>query len=180
MVAKKKMGIAICTALASAVIFIAVLFFSVRELSYRRPYLDTAKACDVELSLVYAVMKAESGFHEKAISSAGAVGLMQLMPATAEFVCRMNDLEFSPTKLTEGEYNLKIGCLYLKYLLNRFNVASTAIAAYNAGEGTVSEWLKNEEYSADGITLNEIPYPETKQYVKKVEKNLKNYLFFYH
>ena len=88
-------------------------------------------------------------------------------------------MEFSSEKLCEGEYNVRLGCLYLSYLLERFPEEKTALAAYNAGEGKVRGWLKDERYSADGTRLNKIPYPETEEYVKKVMKFRKNYLFFY-
>ncbi len=147
--------------------------------NYRRPCRDVVERSGLSPALVYAVMKAESGFDEKAQSRAGAVGLMQIMPATAEFVCRENGVEFLPEKLTDGEYNVRLGCLYLRYLLRRFPREETALAAYNAGEGTVREWLKNERYSTDGERLESIPYPETEQYVKKVIEFRKKYLFFY-
>lgn len=156
-----------------------VLFFSIRAVGYQRPYREIVVEMELDGELVYAVMKAESGFREEAESHSGALGLMQLMPATAEFICRRNQLEFQPERLKEGEYNLRLGCLYLKYLLERFEEA-TAIAAYNAGEGTVAGWLKRPELSEDGRTLQTIPYPETAEYVKKVVKFRKNYFFFYH
>ena len=169
---------------AAAILFAAFcafsLYFGVKTFAYRRPCREVVDQMGVEEALVYAVMKAESGFNEDAVSGAGAVGLMQLMPSTAEFVCRMNGIDFDLSKLKEGEYNTKLGCLYLKYLMKRFQEEETAVAAYNAGEGIVGEWLKDEEYSADGSTLKRIPYPETAQYVKKVKKFRKNYRFFYH
>lgn len=167
--------------IGSIVVFIGVLlifgFFIWWKASYRRPYRAEVEGSGLSPSLVYAVMKAESGFDEKATSRAGAIGLMQLMPSTAEFLCRRNHLEFAVGRLYEGEYNVRLGCLYLKYLLERFPAEETALAAYNAGEGTVQSWLKAEA-SADG-RLRAIPYPETARYVKKVMKFRKKYLFFY-
>lgn len=161
---------------------IALLFlvgFVWAAMAYRRPCRETVEKSGLSPALVYAVIKAESGFDERAKSRAGAVGLMQLLPSTAEFVCRLNGLEFSPEKLTEGSYNVRLGCLYLDYLLNRFSAEETALAAYNAGEGTVWEWLRDGRYSSDGEHLMHIPYPETENYVKKVLKFRKNYLIFY-
>lgn len=173
-----KRGAKICL-WASALV--AALFFCgcAIRLSYRRPYREIVAESGVEEGLVFAVMKAESGFRESAVSEAGAVGLMQLLPATADFVCRKNGLSFVPERLSEGSYNVRLGCLYLRYLLERFP-EETALAAYNAGEGTVTKWLKNSEFTDDGVSLSRIPYPETARYVKKVEKYRKNYLFFYH
>lgn len=149
------------------------------ELSYPRPYRETVSQSGLDPHLVYAVMKAESGFDERALSAAGAVGLMQLKPSTAEFICNRAKIAYEKDMLRIGEYNVKVGCLYLLYLLERFPAEETAIAAYNAGEGTVSAWLKNPKYSEDGRILKEIPYSETRNYLKKILKFRKIYDFFY-
>ena len=146
---------------------------------FRRPHREIVEGSGLDPALVYAVMKAESGFNEEAESPAGALGLMQLMPATAEFICRKHGVPFELERLKEGEYNTRLGCLYLKYLGERFE-EETMIAAYNAGEGTVSRWLENAEFSEDGRTLKRIPYPETAAYVKKVGNLRKKYRIFYH
>ena len=146
--------------------------------NYPRAYADVVEETGIEPFLAYSVMKAESDFREDIVSRAGAVGLMQIKPSTAEYICRREGIEFEPERLTEGEYNVRLGCLYLKYLLGKFEEGA-AIAAYNAGEGVVSEWLKNPDLSSDGCVLDRIPYPETEQYVKKIEKFRKIYDFYY-
>lgn len=165
---------------AAAVLACAVVCALSIFLSFRRPFRQAVEKSGVSPALAYAVMKAESGFDENAESPAGAVGIMQLMPSTAEFVCRLYGIPFEAEKLRDGAYNTALGCRYLIYLSERFPVPETAIAAYNAGEGTVTGWLNDEAYSTDGITLNAIPYPETARYVKKVEKFRKIYQFLYH
>lgn len=149
------------------------LFFA-----FRRAERETVELSGVEPALVYAVIKAESGFSEKAESRAGAVGLMQLLPSTAQFIAEKNHVEYSPERLKESGYNVRLGCMYLGYLLERFG-EETALAAYNAGEGTVLKWLKDPRFSPDGERLSEIPYPETARYVKKVIKFRKIYRFLY-
>ena len=72
-----------------------------------------------------------------------------------------------------------LGCMYLSYLLKRFPDETTAICAYNAGEGAVRQWLANERYSSDGITLTTIPYAETSAYEKKVASFRKIYEILY-
>lgn len=175
---KRKRSLCFAVGLVIVLVILIALFFGWRA-SYRRPYRNIVKESGLDESLVYAVMKAESGFNEEAKSNAGAVGIMQLMPSTAEFVCEMEGLEFNIARLKEGEYNVRLGCLYLIYLLKRFPAEETALCAFNAGEGTVSEWLADSEYSRDGITLEKIPYGETRAYVKKVIKFRKIYEFFY-
>ncbi len=158
--------------------FVVVVCLGVFFNAYRRPCRKIVERLSSEPALVFALIKAESGFCADAVSSAGAVGLMQLLPSTAKFVCEREGMEFDEARLTDQEYNVTLGCLYLKYLLRRFPVPETAVAAYNAGEGVVGEWLENENYSKDGKNLFSIPYPETRTYVKKIVKFKKIYSYF--
>ncbi len=139
---------------------------------------------DVPVELVYSVIKTESNFDPAAVSAKGAIGLMQMMPKTFEWItndllCDYHNVEM----LYDPETNIKYGTYYLSRLLNKFNDLDTAIAAYNGGEGNVGEWLKDKRYSDDGVKLNidDIPseYSETKQYVKKVNKALSKYRELY-
>ena len=164
--------------LTAVFLFFAALFFAVRY-AFRRPYADIVTKSSAEDELVYAIMKAESGFNERAVSRAGAVGLMQLMPSTARFVCEREGVVYDGTKLSEGDYNVTLGCMYLVYLLSKFEVLNTAVAAYNAGEGTVEKWLNDKSLSRDGKNLTDIPYRETREYVKKVCSYRKIYKMIY-
>ena len=174
MSAKKKTVIAIFSAAALLIALISFLYGS-----YRRPYREEVRGSGVNEALVFAVMKAESGFREDVKSRAGAVGMMQLLPSTAQFICEREGLEFYAEKLTDGAYNVRLGCLYLHYLLEKFDCKETAVAAYNAGEGVVAEWLAIQEYSDDGVRLKKIPYPETQSYVKKIVRFEKGYTLLY-
>lgn len=127
----------------------------------------------ISRSLVYAVMECESGFDEKAVSSAGASGLMQLMPETFDWILPNTGEE--ERNIFSSRQNTEAGCKYLSYLLKRFELTETALAAYNAGEGNVCLWLGNPEYSSDGRSLKEIPYPETKMYVDRVLRRTAEY-----
>ena len=169
----KKIGLAAIGIL----IFLAVLF-AVFAASFRRPQRKTVLQYSDAPALAFAVMKAESGFSEHAVSKAGAIGLMQLLPSTALYICELNHIEYHAERLTEGKYNVMLGCIYLNYLASRFFDVTTVLAAYNAGEGVVSTWLKNTQYSDDGVHLKSIPYPETKRYVKKVLNYQKIYAIF--
>ena len=148
-------------------------------IAFPRPYGDAVEESGLDPALVYAVIRAESSYREDAVSSAGAVGLMQIKPSTAEFVCEREGIEFDAARLKEGDYNILLGTKYLSYLLARFEIEETALAAYNAGEGTVAKWLKDAELSTDGDRLEKIPYRETENYVKKVSKFKKIYEFLY-
>ncbi len=161
-----------------AVLLGVTLFFGVRS-NFPRPYREQVAASGLDEHLVYALIRTESGFDEKAKSRAGAVGLMQLLPSTAQFICEREKIPYEEARLDEGAYNLRLGCLYLHYLLAKFPATDTALAAYNAGEGVVAEWLQADEFSADGVHLLRIPYRETERYLKKIRKFRKIYDFFY-
>lgn len=139
---------------------------------------------DVPVALVWAVMRTESSFESSSVSHKGAVGLMQMMPATFEWLT--NDIlrdGHNVGMLYDPETNIKYGTYYLSRLYGRFGNWDTALAAYNGGEGNVSEWLKDKKYSNDGVTLNvdKIPreFAETKNYVKKVNYAYKRYQELY-
>ena len=125
-----------------------------------------AKEYGLEKSFVLAVIKCESGFNEKAVSPAGAVGVMQLMPETAKYVAEK--MGIADYDLYSFDSNIRLGCAYIFLLKGIFSSEKTLLAAYNAGEGKVREWLKNSDFSKDGVSLKRIPFKETARYVLKV------------
>ena len=120
--------------------------------------------------VVYSVIKVESNFESGAISEAGAVGLMQLMPETFVWLTTENGENLDSATLYDPETNIKYGTYYLSQLYLRFGTWDEVYAAYNAGPTKVEEWLGDEKYSENGKTLDEIPYKETEKYVKKLNK----------
>lgn len=118
--------------------------------------------------LVSGVIYAESGFNNKAHSGL-ARGLMQLTDETADWVAEKMGIEYEYDMAEEPEINIKMGCYYLSYLIEKYQNTETALAAYNGGMGNVSKWLADERYSPDGKTLLKIPYGETERYVKRVK-----------
>lgn len=175
----KKRAVSLVIFILLFIAFALLIGWLIFRAAFPRPHRDTVEASGVEPALVYAVIRAESGYREDAVSSAGAVGLMQVKPATAEFLCEREGIPFDAERLKEGEYNIVIGTRYLLYLMEKFQDEATVLAAYNAGEGTVRQWLSDGEYSSDGVTLKKIPYPETDGYIKKVRKFKKIYEFLY-
>ena len=135
----------------------------------------------LEKSLVNAVIFSESHFESSAVSSANAIGLMQVTNETAWWAAEQMGLDVTSIDLTDPDTNIQIGCWYLHWLLEKFDgVTETALAGYNAGHGNVTKWLSDDEMSKDGITLDEIPFDETKGYVKKVQLAQKIYSCIYH
>ncbi len=136
-------------------------------------YVDKyAEEYNVPKALVYAVIRTESSFCEDAGSSAGALGLMQLIPDTFEWLQLKRSVSgsYAAEDLFEPEINIDYGTYFLSYLLEKYDSEECALAAYNAGFGAVDDWLANSEYSADGVNLDYIPYDETREYVKRVSE----------
>ena len=143
-----------------------------RNIAHPVAYIDLIEKYSAEHELdkylVMAVIRTESRFIPDA-HSGKASGLMQLTDDTAEWICDRRDMDYSSIDLMDPETNIDLGCYYLKYLIEHYDGnIDTALAAYNGGMGNVAEWLDDERYSNDGETLYDIPFPETKDYVKKV------------
>ena len=133
-------------------------------------------------SVIYATIKTESGFDNEAVSSAGAIGLMQMMPSTFEWLASEEHLDEPLTidDLKDPEISIKYGTYYLAYLGRKFDHnPRTVAAAYNAGEGRVATWLSSHEYSDMKGNLTDIPYKETRSYVKKINDAIDMYKKLY-
>jgi soluble lytic murein transglycosylase len=132
-------------------------------------------------------MRQESAFATDVVSSAGARGLMQLMPATAKHVAGKIGIAFDQARLTtDGNYNITLGRAYLRELLDRYGGSYIlAIAAYNAGPARVGEWLREygdpRGYGVDTVDwIETIPFSETRNYVQRVLENLQIYRYRMH
>jgi soluble lytic murein transglycosylase len=129
--------------------------------------------------LVYALIRAESGFAPAVKSSAGAIGLMQMMPATAKMTAREKG-EFNPQRLTVPEYNIRLGTKHLHDLMKEYNGDVVYMsAAYNAGAGALERWKKSYKGLAKDEFIESIPYQETRDYVKKVYASAATYRQLY-
>ncbi len=120
--------------------------------------------------VLYSVIKVESDFSSGAVSDAGAIGLMQMLPTTFVWLTSENGENLDSAMLYDPKTNIKYGAYYLSKLYLQFGTWDEVYAAYNAGPTKVTEWLSDEKYSDDGKTLDKIPYKETRDYVKKVKK----------
>lgn len=136
-----------------------------------------AEEFSLEKELVYAIIRTESKFDPYAVSNTGAKGLMQMQEETAKDCIR--ELKLKNVKvqdLLEPEFNIRLGCYYFSKLLKRYQGnQDLAIAAYNGGPGNVEKWLKNENYTNEKGELVHIPFPETRNYVKRVKKACEMY-----
>lgn len=136
---------------------------------------------NVDKNLIFSIIRTESSFQPDAGSTAGALGLMQIIPETFEWLQMRREVvgDYVTEDLFEPEINIDFGTYFLSYLLNRYESELTAVAAYNAGFGAVDEWLENPEYSSDGVNLDYIPFSETEAYVQKVEAAKEVYIDLY-
>lgn len=159
------------------ILILVILFLnldSIGRVLYPFPYREMtffyARVHDVDPFLLAAIMKAESGFNSRAVSGRGARGLMQIMPETGRWIARQTgDPDFQPDRLFEPETSINFGAWYLADLEKEFSGDTVlALAAYNGGRGNVREWLVGKNLSGGKGDIDQIPFPETRHYVKKV------------
>lgn len=129
--------------------------------------------------LVSAMIYVESKFVPTACSHKGAVGLMQIMPDTGKWIAQQQGLnKFNTQRLYDPEINIKFGCWYLSTLKKEFNnELIVVLAAYNAGRGNVNRWL--EEREEQGISIETLPFKETRDYIYKILEVYEHYKDLY-
>ena len=172
--------------LMAFVLVIMVIFgvvmgvYTLYPLKYTEYIRTVSEETGIDKYLIASIIRAESNYDEKALSNAGAKGLMQLTDETAAFCAEKMGIELNDGDVFNPEINIRLGVYYYKRVLELFDYDETlAIAAYNAGEGRVRAWLSNESYSSDGKTLDVIPSKETENHIKKIENYQKIYKFLY-
>ncbi len=142
---------------------------------FREAFKAQAQAFELEEAWVFGLVRQESRFIVNAKSSAGAQGLMQLMPTTARWVARKIGMkDFSPARVAETDTNITLGTSYLKMVLDDLGHPVLASAAYNAGPGRARRW-RDVKPLEGAIFAESIPFNETRDYVKKVMANTMYY-----
>ncbi len=158
-------------------------FSSLLKTLYPMKYTNTVDKITEQYNLskffVYAVIKCESNFDTNAVSSTGARGLMQIMPDTFDWISSKLGKDESFENAFSYEISIEYGCYFYSYLLEKYENEAVAVAAYHAGMTNVDKWLKDKDYSLDGKTLYDIPFPTTKKYVDKVLKTKNIYQNLY-
>lgn len=151
------------------------------KLEYSEYVYKYSKENDIDPYLIFSIIKAESNFNRNIESSSGAIGLMQLMESTAiEIADEIGEEIVVKEALYNPEINIKIGTSYYAYLIEHYNGNEhLALAAYNAGMGNVDKWIKEGTIKEDGSDLENIPYKETNNYVRKILRNYKIYKELY-
>jgi soluble lytic murein transglycosylase len=139
-----------------------------------------SKANGLDPYLVSALMAQESTFTAEIRSAANARGLMQVMPGTGRLYARkMGIRPFTTASLSQPDTNVRIGMQYFKDLVDRFGGVHYALASYNAGESRVSEWIKDTPDLPQDEFIDNIPFPETQNYVKRILGTAEDYRRLY-
>ncbi|AUB42887.1 slt, soluble lytic murein transglycosylase [Nostoc flagelliforme CCNUN1] len=151
---------------------------------YPFPYLREIEKWSIERKLnpllVTALMRQESRFEPKIKSVADATGLMQVLPSTAKWIAPQIKVDFKTISLENPNDNIMLGTWYLGHTHDQYNNNSLlAIASYNAGPGNVSKWLQTQTTQDPDEFVEQIPFDETKNYVRQVFGNYWNYLRLY-
>jgi soluble lytic murein transglycosylase len=170
-----RVGTAVAIALTALLVGLLVsrIDHTARELplplSDARVIREQAAAKHLDPALIAAVIYAETKFDPRT-SSAGAEGLMQILPATADYLAHLSGgVRFTTSDLATPEINVAYGSYYLRYLLDHYNGNEMlAVAAYNGGLANVDNWVARANATGRRLTVEDIPFPETRAYVQRV------------
>ena len=169
--------ILLCSILVIAKIQFLPALYPQKYSEYVQKY---SKEYNIDKLLIYSIIKAESNFNEKAKSGSSAIGLMQLMLETAQEMGEKLEIsEITEESLYQPEINIRLGTKYFKTLLEKYNNYKLAIIAYNAGMGNLDNWIQQGIIDEDGENIDNIPFTETRVYVKKILYNYRIYQELY-
>ena len=157
-----------------------IIMKKIYPLKYSEYVEKYANEYNIDKYLVYAIIKTESNFEEEAKSTSNAIGLMQIMEATALETANKMDLSISKEDLFNPELNIKIGLKYFTDLLDKYNINyNLAIIAYNAGIGNVDKWIQEGIIKVDGSDIENVPFKETNNYARKILRGYEIYKELY-
>jgi soluble lytic murein transglycosylase len=149
-------------------------------LKYRSIINQEAKRHQIDPYLLAAIIFEESHFRPRSLSSAGAVGLMQIMPKTAIWIWpKVKKSKYDPAKLVEPRTNIALGSWYFAFLKRKYKSEILALAAYNSGDKNLDNWLKGKKPKHRQDVLSVIPFRETRQFVNRVQRSRDSYRLIY-
>ena len=149
-------------------------------LKYREYIEKYAEEYNIDTYIIYAIIKAESNFNENAESTSNAIGLMQITKATAFETAEEMKMIINKEDLFNPEINIKIGLKYYRNLLDKYNNNYyLAIIAYNAGIGNVDKWIQEGSIKEDASDIENVPFKETNNYVRKILRDYEIYKELY-
>lgn len=165
------------------IVFLVVFKDKILKIIYPKTYKEIvsvyAEKYNVDENIIFSVIKAESNFENNAVSHKDALGLMQIMEETAKDVATKYDINIdlnnAEQEILNVQNNINIGTKYLSVLIDKYQNIELAVAAYNAGTGTVDNWIEKGIIKKDGSDIENIPYKETNNYVRKILRNYNVY-----
>lgn len=171
-----------------AILLLFILFFlflfsdkiekMLYPIDYKKEILSSAEKYNVDPFLIAAIIRVENNYKAEGVSSKGALGLMQLMPDTARWIKESGNIgsASSDNDLQDVSVNIDMGAWYINWLLKYYDGhLNYAIAAYNAGQGTVNKWKTANIWDGSEKTIADIPYGQTKHFVKRVRYYYEKY-----
>ena len=171
--------------LSVIVLILGIIFFRIPIMKSIYPIKDSeyvekySEEYEVDKYLIYATIKAESNFNKNANSSKSAKGLMQLLYSTAIEIANELGIEVNEESILDPDTNIKLGTKYISKMLQKYKNIGLALAAYNAGSSKVDSWIKDGTIKSDGSDIENIPFKETNNYVRKIIKDYKIYTDLY-
>lgn len=169
------------------IVFLSINKIKILKILYPQAYYEIiseySKEYNVDKNLIFALVKAESNFDKDAVSNKNAIGLMQIMEETAKDIVSKNDININNDNIKEEllnvDNNINIGTKYISMLSEKYNDIGIALAAYNAGSGNVDKWIEKGIIKNDGSDIENIPYKETNNYVRKILRDYEIYKQIY-
>lgn len=137
-------------------------------LEYKDLIKSASKTYNIDPYLVTAIIYEESKFNPSSESRPGAIGLMQIMPNTGQWIAEKQRRQFTTDDLYGPEVNINMGCWYFSYLRDKYRDERLALAAYNSGHRNVDRWLQGDNHTTVDFVIANIPYTETRQFVQRV------------
>lgn len=184
----KKVGKIIIIFIILIILILGAILFNVKDKILKQIYPTTyaeyvntyAEEYEVDPLLIFSIIKAESNFKPEVKSKSGAVGLMQLMEATAKETAEKVGMEYDSLTLYEPEKNIQLGVKYFSDLYKNYDGnINLALAAYNAGSANLKSWIAKGNIKEDGSDIENIPVKETNNYVRKILRDYEIYQELY-
>jgi len=144
-------------------------------LEYKDLIRNASKTYNIDPYLLTAIIYEESKFNPSSESKPGAIGLMQIMPGTGQWIAEKQKRRFKVDDLYGPAVNIDMGSWYFNYLREKYQDERLALAAYNSGHANVDKWLKDDRHTTVDSVIANIPYIETRQFVQRVLKTKGRY-----
>lgn len=182
---KRKLGIIFAISILIGIILLGIIRVQdlILKQFYPKGYSEYvylySEENQIDPLLTFAIIKAESNFKPDVVSKSNAIGLMQLMDATAQDTAKKLKIEYSKEDLYNPQINIQLGTKYFSSLLEKYQNIIIALTAYNAGSGNVDKWIENGTIQKDGSDAENIPYRETNHYVRKILRDYEIYKKLY-